>query len=342
MQLTVGEIAAMINGVVEGDEHAIIRRPNTIEEAQNGEISFLADMRYEKYLYTTKSSAVLVGEDFQAKQDVPTTLIRVKDIRKTLHALQQHFNQNNDKKKGISPNASVDSSVFIPEDSYVGDFAVVSNQCTIGKRVQIHGQVYLGEGCIVGNDTILYPGVRCYPNSIIGKHCIIHSNTVIGSDGFGFVPDENGQLSKVPHSGNVIIEDEVEIGANCTIDRGSMGSTIIGQGTKLDNLIQIAHNVKIGRNTVIAAQAGVAGSSSIGDHCMIGGQAGFAGHISVGNFVKVQAQSGINRNLQDNTSVYGSPALEYYNYLKSYAVFKNLPELNHRLRQLEAELKENK
>jgi UDP-3-O-[3-hydroxymyristoyl] glucosamine N-acyltransferase len=335
----VKDLASLINGHVEGDDSKIIRKPNTIEDAGEGDICFLADRRYETYLYGSRASAVLVDREFQPKSADHPTLIRVDDIRAVLLQLQAHFSGQSEKKNGISTNASLGESVLVGEEVYIGDYTVIEEDVEIARGAQIHPQVFIGKGCDIGEGTVIMPGVRIYSNSKIGKHCIIHSNAVIGSDGFGFVPNDKGELQKVPHSGNVIVEDNVEVGANTVIDRGSIGSTIIKKGVKLDNLIQIAHNVQIGENTGIAAQTGIAGSTSIGRDCLIGGQVGFVGHIKVGDKVQVQAQSGINKNIDSHSKLYGSPAMNYMDFLRSYNLFQKFPEIYKRLRALEEEMK---
>lgn len=339
MQISVKELAALINGLVEGDDTSIIKKPNTIENAGHGDVCFLADMRYESYLYGSEASAVLVDHQFQPKSKDHPTLIRVDDIRATLLKLQGYFSGQSKKKNGVSTNASVQQSVLVGEEVFVGDFTVIEDDVKIADRAQIHPQVFIGKGCTIGEGTVIMPGVRIYSGSQIGGHCIIHSNAVIGSDGFGFVPNEKGELQKVPHSGNVIIEDHVEVGSNTVIDRGSIGSTIIKKGVKLDNLIQIAHNVHIGENTGIAAQTGIAGSTSIGRDCLIGGQVGFVGHIKVGDKVQVQAQSGINKNIESHSKLYGSPAIRYMDFLRAYNLFQKFPDIEKRLSALEQESK---
>ncbi len=338
MQLTIKEIARLINGRIEGDDNKIIRRPNTIENAGDGDICFLADMRYEPHLYGSNASAVLVDHKFQPKSDNHPSLIRVDDIRAALLQLQSQFSDQSEKKDGISTNASVSDSVFVGKEVYIGDFSVVEDDVKIADGAQISSQVFIGKGCTIGEGTAIMPGARIYSDTKIGNHCIIHSNAVLGSDGFGFVPNEKGELQKVPHSGNVIVEDYVEVGANTVIDRGSIGSTIIKKGVKLDNLIQIAHNVEIGENTGIAAQAGIAGSTSIGRDCLIGGQAGFVGHIKVGDKVQVQAQSGISKDIESGSKLYGSPAMAYMDFLRSYNLFQKFPDIAKRLMAIEKEL----
>lgn len=340
MKISVAEIAAMIEGEVEGDEDLVILRPNTIEKAQEGEISFLADKKYEKYLYESTASAVLVSKDFVPSSNNHPTLIRVDNIREKLMLLQSKLNEINHKNSGVSPNASVHSSVLVKDSCFVDDFVVIKEHSTIGSRTEIHAHVFIGHSCKIGENVTLHSGVKLYPETEIGDNCIVHANTVIGSDGFGFVPDKEGKYQKMPHSGRVVIGKDVEIGANAVIDRATMGVTIIREGTKLDNLIQVAHNVEIGSHTVIAAQTGIAGSSKIGSHCMIGGQVGIAGHLQIEDGVKIQAQSGINKKLEKGQSYYGSPALRYVDFLRSYSCFRNLPSFEDRLDKLEGFVKE--
>ncbi len=341
MKISVAAIAEMIDGVVEGDENLIIYRPNTIENAGEGEISFLADSKYEGHLYGSRASAILVEKDFQPKSGDHPTLIRVDNIRAKLMLLQQKLNGINDKKTGVSPNASVHSSVYVMDSCFIGDFAVIEEGAEIGEKTKIHAHVFIGKSCKIGANVVLHSGVKLYPGTEIGDDCIIHANVVIGCDGFGFVPNDKGEYQKMPHSGKVVIGNDVEIGANSVIDRATMGATIINSGTKLDNLIQVAHNVEIGSHTVIAAQTGIAGSSKIGNYCMIGGQVGIAGHLVIEDKVKIQAQSGINRRLEKGQSYYGSPALNYVDFLRSYSCFKNLPSFEDRLTKLEKSIENN-
>lgn len=327
MQITAQELADLLNGKIEGDPDVIIHKASKIEEGEEGSISFLANPKYEAFVYTTAASVLLVSNSFQAKESLSCTLIRVEDVRIAMGFLLNKFGQK-ESRSGISPQSSIHPEAQLGESCFVGAFTIIGTGSKIGEHSQIAEQVYIGKNVQIGRGVILYPGVRIYDDCQIGDHCIIHSNTVIGSDGFGFAPNEKGEYQKIPQLGNVIIEDQVEIGANCAIDRGTMGSTYIHRGVKLDNLIQVAHNVEICSNTVIAAQTGIAGSTKIGESCMIGGQVGIVGHLKIANKTSIQAQSGVARSIKkEGTAIYGSPALNYSNYLKAYAIFKKLPEL---------------
>ena len=341
MQVTAGQIAALVNGTVEGDPEVLIDRPSKIEEGGAGSISFLANAKYESYAYGTTASALLVSNDFNPAEKISAVLIRVPDVYQALATLMQQFSafleSEND---GVSDLAFVHPKAEIDASAWVGPFAVVESGAKVGASAKIYPQVYVGENANIGADAILYPGVRIYRDCEVGDRCILHSNAVIGSDGFGFAPKEDGTYDKIPQLGKVVLESDVEIGANTAIDRATMGETRVKAGAKLDNLIQIAHNVEIGSNTVIAAQAGIAGSTRIGDQVMIGGQAGFVGHIEVANGAKIQAQSGIAGPIkEEGAAVYGSPAIPYSDYLRSYSVFRRLPDVYKRLNQLEKELR---
>ena len=346
MQFSAQKISEIVDGVVSGDPEILIHGPAKIEEAKAGTITFLGNPKYEEYLYTTGASAVIVNAEFEPSQKVNSTLIKVGNVYEALGALLDHFNQDEFIEKGISDNAFVHTDAKIGEGSSIGHFTTISKNVSIGQNCKIHDQVYIGPNVSIGEGSIIYPGVRILRGSKIGKNCIIQANAVIGSDGFGFAQSDSGAFSKVQQIGNVIIGDEVEIGANTTVDRATMGATTISKGVKLDNLIQVAHNASIGEHTVIAAQSGISGSTDIGKYCMIGGQVGFVGHIKIADGTKIQAQSGINKSIKkENTSLYGTPALDYQNYLRSYAHFKNLPNIANRLRDLEriiAELQKEK
>lgn len=337
MQVTAQVIGQILGGKIEGNPDVIITHPAKIEEATEGSICFLANPKYEVYAYDSKASALLVSEDFEAKQAISATLIRVKDVRQSVAILLQQFSEYQQEKAPENKDlAFIDSSVKLPSSTSVGAFVVIKEKAEIGANCVFHEQVYIGRNVKIGNNVVLAAGVKIMFDCVIGDNVFIHSNTVIGSDGFGFLPQTDGTFKKVPQIGNVIIGDNVEIGANTVIDRATMGSTIIKKGVKLDNLIQIAHNVIIDENTVIAAQTGIAGSAKIGKNCMIGGQVGIAGHLSVADGTKIQAQSGIAKNIKTkNTAVYGSPAFNYGNFVRSHLVFKNLPEVEKRLRELE-------
>ena len=337
MEFTASQIATLAGGTVEGDANVKINTFAKIEEGHPGAISFLANPKYSEYIYTTGSSAVLVRRDFKPEKPVSATLIRVDDPYATLaHLLAQVSRMMNQPRRGVEPQAYVSDGVDLPEGVYVGAFAYISPGARIGKGVQIYPRVYIGDNVVIGDDTVLYPGVTVYNGCHIGKRCIVHAGAVIGADGFGFAP-VGERYDKLPQIGIVEIGDDVEIGANTTIDRATMGATRIGNGVKLDNLIQIAHNCSVGANTVMASQSGVAGSTKIGEHCMIGGQGGFVGHISVGRDVQIGAQSGISHNIPDGMRVMGTPASDFGSYARRQAVIKRLPDL---ARQIDALLKD--
>ena len=345
MNSTAAQIAQLVKGTITGNPDVVVTHPATIEEGAAGTISFLANKKYEAYLYTSQAAAILVSKDFRPTQEVVPTLIHVPDVYAAVAVLLRAFSPNHFPPKGIDERAVIHEQAEIGEEVTIGVLTVVEAGAVIKKGAILFPQTYVGQGSVVGEKTILYPGVKVYPDCEIGNNCILHSNVIVGSDGFGFAPQENGTYEKIPQLGNVIIEDTVEIGANTVIDRATLPgtSTIIKQDAKLDNLIQIAHNVAVGENTVIAAQAGIAGSTEIGKNCQIGGQAGFVGHIRVADGTRVQAQSGIAATVkEENTALYGSPALDYSNYLRSYAVFKKLPDLYRKINQLERELKQLK
>lgn len=337
MKIKAKDLAALLNGVVEGDPNVEIDRPSKIEEGTAGSISFLANSKYEPYAYTTKASILLVHNDFQASQTIHATLIRVANVYDSIAFLLEKFGEAaNPEHTGISTKAEVHTNATLPRNISIGAYTVVEAGAQIGEGSNIYPQVYVGKRVRLGKNVTLHPGVRIYHDCIIGDNCILHANVVIGADGFGFIPQSDGSFKKVAQIGNVIIENDVEIGANTTIDRATMGSTLIKRGAKLDNLIMVAHNVEIGENTVIAAQAGIAGSSKIGNNCMIGGQAGIVGHLKIADHTKIQAQSGVTKSIKKtHQAIYGTPALPYSNYLKSYAVFKNLTDLQQRVKDLE-------
>lgn len=327
MQITAQLIAELIGGEIVGNGEEVISGPATIENAGPGHITFLGNPKYESFIYQTNASVVLVDKNFVPKEPLDKVLIKVKDVYAALSTLVAKFSNSMSIAPIVSSLASVHPSVTLGEHVSIDDFSIIKPNVKIGNSVKIYGQVFIGDGVTIGNNTVIYPGVKIYHNCSIGDHCIIHSNVVIGSDGFGFVKTENGVYNKIEHVGSVVVEDNVEIGANTVIDRAVMAQTIIRKGAKLDNLIQIAHNVEIGQNTVIAAQTGIAGSSKIGDSCVVGGQVGVAGHVKIADEVMIQAQSGISSTIEKKGSKwYGSPALDYTNYLKSYAYFKQLPE----------------
>jgi UDP-3-O-[3-hydroxymyristoyl] glucosamine N-acyltransferase len=343
MKITAAKLAEMINATVEGDPNVIISAPAKIEEAGPGSITFLANPAYEHFLYDTAASAVLVGNDFVPKQAIKSTLLRVADVYGTVSNLLAVYQQDeaSQTRRAVSAHAAVEDTATLGEDVRVGKFSVVEEHASIGSGTVILDQVYVGPNVSIGKNCTIYPGVRILRDCVLGDNCILHANVVIGGDGFGFAPDmATGVYNKVPQVGNVIIESDVEIGAGTTVDRATMGSTIIRKGVKLDNLIQIAHNVEIGKNTVIAALTGVAGSAKIGANCRIGGQVGIAGHTIMHPGTQVQAQSGIIANIKEKgAKLGGSPHMHYPDYLRSYAVFKNLPEV---IRELRREIKKLK
>lgn len=336
MRVTIAMIAQLVRGEVEGDPDIEIHGPSPIETGVPGTITFLADTRYEEFAYTTGASALLVDRTFMPREPVHSTLIRVDNVRSAVAALLKQFDRRQTGTGTISPQAVVDPTAVIAAGVSIGRFSVVGAGTAIGAGTLVHDQVSIGDQVMIGKDCLLFPGVRIYSGCVIGDRAVIHSNTVIGSDGFGFAPQADGSYEKVPQLGNVVLENDVEIGANCVIDRATMGSTVIEQGVKLDNLIQVAHNVRIGAHTVIAAQAGIAGSTQIGAHSQIGGQAGIVGHIRIEEGTRIQAQSGVAGAIREKgQAVYGSPAIPYQNYVRSYAIFKQLPEMEKRIRQLE-------
>jgi len=341
MNFTAELIAGFLEGTIEGDPGATVGNISKIEEGEPGTLTFLANPKYEKYIYSTKASIVIVNKDFLASSAISATLIRVDNAYESFAKLLRLVEENKPGKSGISEKASVSNNAVCGEDLWIGDFVVISAGAELGKGCQLYPQVFIGENVKIGSNTILHSGVKVYDNCIIGDNCIIHSGTVIGSDGFGFAPQADGSFEKIPQLGNVVIEDHVEIGSNCTIDRATMGSTCIRQGAKLDNLIQIAHNVEVGENTVIASQAGISGSTRIGRNVMIGGQAGIVGHIKIADRARIQAQAGVSKAIvKEGDAVQGSPAFDYLKAQKSYVVFKNLPELSNQIHKLERHLDE--
>ena len=338
MKITTQKICEIVKGELIGDPNLIIEGPSKIEEGKAGTISFLANPKYNTYAYSTEASALLVSKDFIPIQKIKPTLIKVENVYESLSKLLSSF-ENEIDNSGVATSAIIGINTSIHQSCSIGDYSIIKEGVVVGENSIIFEHVVLGKNVKVGTNCILYPGVKIYHDCIIGNNAIIHANAVIGSDGFGFTPDKEGFYSKIPQIGNVIIEDDVEIGANTTIDRATMGSTILKKGVKLDNLIQVAHNVVIGENTVIAAQAGIAGSSKIGKNCQIGGQVGISGHINIPDGTQIQGQSGIiSSHIKENQKLYGSPALEYKNYLKSYAHFKNLPNTYNELQALKKEI----
>lgn len=337
MQFTAAQIALIINGKVEGNADAIVTSFGKIEEAKQAQLTFFANPKYEDFLYSTNASVVILNTAYDLKQEIEPTLIRVPDAYTAFaQLLSKHQEMAMQQLKGIQQPSYIPSTVNIGSDVFIGAFSYFGENVKIGNNTKIYPNTYIGDNVQIGDNCVIHPGVKIYFGCIIRKNVVIHAGTVIGSDGFGFAPQADGSFKKVPQIGNVVIEDNVEIGANTSIDRATIGSTIIKEGAKLDNLIQIAHNVEVGHNTVIAAQAGVSGSTKIGDNVMIGGQAGLVGHIQIADGSKINAQSGVSKSMKSpNTAVTGSPAADYTSALRSQAVFRNLPEMEKRLQQLE-------
>lgn len=337
MTFTATQIALLINGQVEGDCDVTVNSFAKIEEAISGQLCFLANPKYEDYLYTTKASIVIVNESLELKQPITTCLIRVTDAYSAFAILLTKYQElQTQQLKGIEQPSYIASSATVGDNVFIAAFSHIGDNVHINTNVKIFSGVSIGNNVIIGENTILYPGVKIYSDCILGKNVIIHAGTVIGSDGFGFAPLTDGSYKKIPQIGNVIIEDFVEIGANCTIDRATMGSTIIKQGAKLDNLIQVGHNAEVGGDSVIAAQTGISGSSKLGKNLMIGGQAGIAGHITIADGTKINGQSGVNKSItKPNTTITGSPAFEFTAALRSQAISRNLPEMERRIKELE-------
>jgi UDP-3-O-[3-hydroxymyristoyl] glucosamine N-acyltransferase len=327
MKFTAAQIAGILEGEVVGNPNAEVFKLSKIEEGMEGSLTFLANPKYINYIYSTKATITIVNNSFEPENKITTTLIKVDDAYKSFSKLLEYYNQVKLMKSGIEQPSVISEGVVYGENLYLGSFCYIGKNVTIGKNVKIYPNSFIGDNSTIGDDCVFFAGVRIYSESVIGNRCVIHSGTIIGSDGFGFAPQEDGTYNKVPQIGNVILEDDVEIGSCTTIDRATLGSTIIRKGVKLDNQIQIAHNVEIGENTVIASQTGVAGSTKIGKNCMIGGQVGFAGHLVVGDNVKIQAQSGIGKNIKDGETIQGSPAFNYGDWNKSYVHFRNLPKI---------------
>ncbi len=343
MEFTVEQIALMLKGEVKGDKSLKVNQLAKIEDGNEGSISFLSNLKYEHFLYTTKATAVIVDKTFEPKKEYSPSLILVENAYSAFTTLLQEYQKFiANQKKGIEQPTFISSSVSIGEGEYIGAFSYIADNCKIGKNVKIYPNVTILESSIIGDNCTIYAGVKIYPNTIIGNHCTIHANAVIGADGFGFAPQADGTYQTIPQLGNVVLEDNVSVGANSTIDRATIGSTILREGVKIDNLVQIAHNVEVGRNTVIAALTGVAGSAKIGSNCMIGGQAGINGHISIPNKTIVLGQSGISKAPNKEGMILGgTPATDNLEYLKTQALIRKLPATEKRLRDLENKLKSN-
>lgn len=327
MKFTAAQIAGILQGEVVGNPEVEVYKLAKIEEGTEGSLTFLANPKYINHIYSTQASVTIVNSTFEPEQEIATTLIKVEDAYKAFSQLLEYYNQVKLMKSGIEQPSVISEDVTYGSDLYLGSFCYIGKNVKIGNNVKIYPNSFVGDNVTIGDNCVFFAGVRIYSETLIGNNCTIHSGTIIGSDGFGFAPQEDGTYKKVPQIGNVIIEDNVEIGACSTIDRATLGSTIIRKGVKLDNHIQVAHNVEIGENTVIASQTGIAGSTKIGKNCMIGGQVGIVGHITIGNNVKIQAQSGIGKSLADGEVVQGTPAFNYGDFAKSFVHFKNLPKI---------------
>jgi UDP-3-O-[3-hydroxymyristoyl] glucosamine N-acyltransferase len=339
MEFTAATIAGFLKGEIEGNPDIKVNTIAKIEEGQTGALSFLANPKYEHYIYETKSSIVLVNKTFVPSATINATLIRVENSYEAFASLLTLVDQARPRKKGIHPTAVIETSSIVGENVYIGPYAYIGENCVIGDGCSIYPHVYVGDNTRLGNNCTINPGVKIYHDCLFGEGCIVHAGTVIGSDGFGFAPQSESEYMKIPQLGNVILEDHVEIGANVTIDRATMGSTIIRKGVKLDNLIQIGHNVEIGENTVMAAQTGISGSTKVGKNCMFGGQVGLAGHIKIANGTKIGAQGGILGNIkEENTIIIGSPAIELRQFMKCSVIFKRLPEMKSTIDSLGKEI----
>jgi UDP-3-O-[3-hydroxymyristoyl] glucosamine N-acyltransferase len=345
MQFPASQIALLLNGTVEGDAATMVNSFGKIEDAQKGQLTFLANPKYEEYIYTTAASVVIVNKDFELKDAVKATLLRVENAYTAFATLLDFYQKQQQQQLiGIESMSYVDPSASIGNMAYIGAFSYIGKNVVIGAGTKIYPQVFIGENVTLGENVILFSGVKVYNDCKIGNNVVIHSGTVVGGDGFGFAPQADGSYVKIPQIGNVVIEDDVEIGANATIDRATIGSTLIKSGAKLDNLIQIAHNVEVGNYAVIAAQVGISGSTKLGSNVMIGGQAGIVGHIHLADGTKVNGQSGVSKSTKANASLTGSPAGDYTQMLRSQSLVKRLPELEKRIAELEkviAELKIN-
>jgi UDP-3-O-[3-hydroxymyristoyl] glucosamine N-acyltransferase len=342
MEFTAQQIAAFLNGTVEGDPEAKVNNLAKIEEGAPGTMTFLANPAYTHFIYSTGATIVVVRRDFTAAHPVAATLIRVDSPYDAFATLLEMYDQMKTRKTGISAQAFIAKTASIGENAYIGEFAWIGENVKIGKNAQIHPQVYIGENVTIGDDCLLYPGVKIYQGCVIGHSCTLHGGVVIGSDGFGFAPQDDKNYRKVPQVGNVILEDHVEVGSNTTIDRATLGSTIIRRGVKLDNLIQVAHNVEIGENTVIAAQSGISGSTRIGKNCMIGGQVGFVGHLTIGDNAKIGARSGVEGTVKPDAVIFGAPAIDAPKARRNFIHWRNLDDIVKKIYQLEKDFKNQK
>lgn len=334
MKFTAEQIAGILDGEVFGNPDAEVYKLAKIEEGTEGSLTFLANTKYSNYLYSTNATIVIVNKSYEPENEVRATLIKVDDAYSSFSKLLEYYNQIKLMKSGIEQPSIISEGVTYGDNLYLGSFCYIGKNVRIGNNVKIYPNSFIGDNVTIGDNCVFFAGVRVYSETEIGNHVTIHSGSIIGSDGFGFAPQEDGSFTKIPQIGNVVIEDYVEIGSCSTVDRATLGTTYIRKGVKLDNQIQVAHNVEIGENTVIAAQTGIAGSTKIGKNCMIGGQVGIAGHITIGNYVKIQAQSGIGKSLKDGEVVQGSPAFNYGDFAKSFVHFKNLPKIVNEIEEL--------
>ena len=343
MKFTALQIAALLGGTIEGDPNVEVWNVAKIEEGAPGMLSFLANPKYTPYIYETESSVVIVNNSFVAEKTISATLIRVEDAYASFAKLLAYYDQVSQDRKGISSLAVVSSSAKYGENIYLGEFAFVGENVIIGNNVKIYPQVYIGDGTVIGDNTVLYPGVRLYRNTVVGKRCIIHAGAVIGADGFGFAPQDDGHYEKIPQVGNVLIDDDVEIGANTTIDRSTMGSTHVHKGVKLDNLVHLAHNVEVGENSALAAQVGISGSTHLGKNCVVGGQSGFVGHLHIADGSKFGGQCGVMGSIkEENQEFMGTPIQPLKQYLRANARFRHIDEMARQLEALEKEVAELK
>jgi len=343
MEFTAQVIADFLKGEIEGNPGVKVNNVSKIEDAAEGTLAFLANPKYEKHVYHTNASIVLVNKDFKPASPVPATLIRVDNAYEAFASLLNMYEQSKPRETGMDDKASIDDTAKLGEEIFIGAFTFVGRNASIGNHTRIFPQVHVGENVQIGENCIIYPGVKIYNDCKIGDRCIIHAGTVIGSDGFGFAPQKDGSYKKIPQLGNVIIEDDVELGANVAIDRAVMGSTVIEKGVKVDNLVQIAHNVKIGAHTILVSQVGIAGSSTIGKYCTIAGQVGIVGHITIADKVTIASQSGVSNSIKNEGEILlGSPAIPASNAKRSIAVYRNLPEMYRKINMLERELAEIK
>ena len=342
MEFSAEQIAGILDGTVVGDPNVTVTGLSKIEEGQSGTLTFLANMKYEEHIYSTGASIAIVNKEFNPSKSLPETLtlVKVNDAYSCFAKLLEVYNQMRQKQPGIAKNATISDSAKIGNEVYIGAGAYIGDDAVIGDNVKIYPNTFIGDNVSIGDNTLIHPNVSIYHDCVIGKNCLIHAGAVIGADGFGFAPDENGEFQKVPQIGNVILEDNVDIGANSTIDRATLGSTILRKGVKIDNLVQVAHNVEIGNNSAMAAQVGIAGSTKIGKHVMVGGQAGISGHIKIADKTQIVAQSGIPGSVKKSgKTLMGSPGIEIDDFKKSYFGFRKLPYILNKLRELEEKLK---